>query len=417
MKVLVIGNGGRESAIVWKVKQSPLVDEVFAASGNGGIQQLAGCVDIAPDNIHELIRFAENKSIDLTVVGPEVPLVNGIVDFFEEKGLKIFGPNKKAAILEGSKSYAKEFMRKHGIPTGRFRVFSAYDEALKSIGIFGFPVVIKVDGLAAGKGVSIAYDEAQAKETLKKIFVKRRFGDAGNYIVLEEFLTGWELSMLCFVDGKTIVPMESVRDYKKVFDNDKGPNTGGMGAISPVDIYTPEIEKEFKEKVMLPTFNALKKERIDYRGVLYFGLIMTDEGLKVLEFNCRFGDPETQVLLPRLENDLVEVMLAVAENKLDNQNLCWNKKAAVCVIMASKGYPGRYETGKAIEGLENVNDAELYVFHAGTKYKEGKLCTAGGRVLGITALGRDINEARERVYCAVEEIRFEGAHYRLDIAK
>lgn len=417
MKVLVIGNGGRESAMVWKIKQSPLIEEVFAAPGNGGIQQFARCVDIGVDNIHELARFAENESIDLTVVGPEIPLVMGIVDFFEEKGLKIFGPNKKAAILEGSKGYAKEFMRKHGIPTGRFRIFSTYEGALKNAGIFGFPVVIKVDGLAAGKGVSIVHNEAQAEETLKEIFVERRFGNAGNRVVLEEYLTGWELSMLCFVDGKTIVPMESVKDYKKTFDNDKGPNTGGMGAVSPVDVYTSEVDKEFKEEIMLPTFNALKKEGIDYRGVLYFGLIMTDEGLKVLEFNCRFGDPETQVLLPRLENDLVKVMLAVTECELEEQELCWNKKTAVCVIMASKGYPGRYETGKAIKGLENVNGTGLYVFHAGTEFKEGKLSTAGGRVLGITALGQDVMEARERAYHAVGKVSFEGAHYRLDIAK
>lgn len=415
--MLIIGSGGREAAIAWKIGQSALVNEIFVAPGNAGVQPFAECVPIAADDIQKLMEFAESKSIDLTVVGTEIPLVMGIADLFEKNGLKIFGPKKKAALLEGSKSFAKRFMKRHNIPTGEFCVCSSYDEAMKSVVAFGFPVVIKADGLAAGKGVSIANDQTEAEKVLKTVFLDKSFGDAGRSVVIEEFLNGRELSMLCFVDGKTIVPMEGVRDYKRAFDGDKGPNTGGMGTLSPVEGYMPEIQKEFKDKIMFPTLKALKEERIDYRGVLYFGLMLTDEGVKVLEFNCRFGDPETQVLLPRMQNDLVEVMLSVIDEKLEEQKLCWDERSAVCVIMASGGYPGNYEKGKRIVGLENIESEDLCVFHAGTQNKGGELYTAGGRVLGITALGKDLNEAREKAYQAVEQIEFEGAHYRLDIGK
>lgn len=418
MKVLVVGKGGREHTLVWKISQSPLVDEIYAAPGNGGIAKMAQCVDIQDSQIEALADFAFEKGIDLTVVGPEVSLVNGIADEFTKKGLKIFAPDKKAALLEGSKVYSKNFMKKYGIPTGDFRVFSDYKEAIDNIDIFGYPVVVKADGLAAGKGVIIAGNRQEAEDGLKKIIVDRAFGNAGDRVVIEEHLEGIEMSMLCFVDGETIVPMESARDYKRIFDDDKGPNTGGMGCYSPNNVYTPEIEQEFKEKIMLPTLDALKEEGIDYRGVLYFGLMVTDNGIKILEFNCRFGDPETQVILPRLESDLVEIMIAVVERKLKGKKIKWTDEAAVCVILASEGYPGSYPRGRVIKWPEGTfDDEKKYIFYAGTCLKKGIYYTDGGRVLGITALGKDKIEARAKAYEAVENIHFDGMQYRRDIAK
>ncbi len=417
MKVLVIGKGGREHTLAWKISQSPLVDEIYAAPGNGGIEQIARCVDIQDDQIEALAGFAREKAIDLTVVGPEVPLVKGIADEFAARGLRIFAPDKKGALLEGSKVYSKNFMKKYGIPTGEFRVFSDFNDAVSSVDIFGYPVVIKADGLAAGKGVIIAGDRQEAEDGLRTIMVDRAFGDAGIRVVIEEYLEGTEMSMLCFVDGETIIPMESARDYKRIFDGDAGPNTGGMGCYSPNDIYTPEIRQRFKEGIMIPTLEAMKKEGIDYRGVLYFGLMVTGGDIKVLEFNCRFGDPETQVILPRLESDLVEIMTAVTDKRLKDVRIKWTDRAAVCVILASEGYPGSYPKGRTISGLENGFGEEVYLFHAGTRSDNGIYSTDGGRVLGVTALGGQKEEARDKAYKAVDRIHFDGMQYRKDIAK
>jgi phosphoribosylamine--glycine ligase len=417
MKILVVGSGGREHTLVWKISQSPLAEKIYAAPGNGGMAGIAECVDIKDTDIAALVRFALDKGIDLTVVGPEAPLVAGIVDEFKKHGLRVFGPDGRAALLEGSKVFSKEFMKKHSIPTGNFKVFTDYDKAVEQVGIYGFPVVIKADGLAAGKGVIIAGDRQEAEAGLREIMIERKFGRSGDRVLVEEFLEGIEMTMLCFVDGKTIIPMESARDYKRIFDDDKGPNTGGMGTISPNDVYTPKIEQEFRSNIMLPVMEALKKENIEYRGVLYFGLMVTPEEIKILEFNCRFGDPETQVILPRLESDLVDVMNSVVDGKLSEQDIRWSDKSCVCVVLASGGYPGSYSTGILIEGLEETDKDDAYVFHAGSKLEEGKYYTSGGRVMGIAALGADREEAREKAYRAAAKVRFEGVQYRSDIAK
>jgi phosphoribosylamine--glycine ligase len=319
--------------------------------------------------------------------------------------------------LEGSKVFSKEFMKRNGIPTGDFKVFDSYEEAVRQVDTYGFPVVIKADGLAAGKGVIIAGDSEEAKDALREMMIERKFGSAGDRILVEEFLTGTEMTVLCFVDGETIVPMESARDYKRIFDDDKGPNTGGMGTFSPNDVYTPDIEEEFRTKVMLPVLEAVKNEGIEYRGVLYFGLMVTGDGIKVLEFNCRFGDPETQVILPRLESDLVEVMNSVVDKRLSKQHIRWSDKSCVCVVLASGGYPGSYQKGLLIEGLEQETGEEVFVFHAGTRKEQGRYYTNGGRVMGVTALGTDMQEAREKAYAAAGSIHFEGMQYRRDIAK
>lgn len=417
MKILIVGSGGREHTLAWKIAQSPLVDKIYAAPGNGGMQGIAQCVDIKDTDIEALAGFAAAENIDLTVVGPEAPLVAGIVGEFQKRGLKVFGPDGSAARLEGSKVFSKEFMKKHNIPTGDFRVFTDFDQAVEQAGLFGFPAVIKADGLAAGKGVIIAGNRQEAEAGLREIMVERKYGQAGDMVLVEEFLEGIEMTMLCFVDGKTIIPMESARDYKRIFDGDRGPNTGGMGTFSPNDVYTPEIEQEFRSKVMTPVIEALKKENIEYKGVLYFGLMVTSSGIKVLEFNCRFGDPETQVILPRLDSDLVEIMNSVVDGRLGEQNISWSEQRCVCVVLASGGYPGRYRRGCLIEGLEQAAAHKAYAFHAGTKLMEGKYYTNGGRVLGITALGPSRDQARERAYRAVAKVRFEGVQYRKDIAR
>lgn len=417
MKVLVVGGGGREHALVWKISRSPLVEKIYAAPGNGGISGMAECVEIGDSDVFALADFARQEGIDLTVVGPEAPLVAGIADEFNKRGLKVFGPDGRAAMLEGSKVFAKSFMKKHNIPTGDFRVFEDFKDALENVGIFGFPVVIKADGLAAGKGVIIASDRDEAEQGLREIMMERRFGSAGDKVLIEEFLEGTEMTMLCFVDGQTIVPMESARDYKRIFDDDRGPNTGGMGSFSPNDIYTPEIDREFREQIMTLVLDAMRKEGIDYRGVLYFGLMATGDGIKVLEFNCRFGDPETQVILPRLKSDLVDVMNAVTEGTLKNIEIEWTGRASVCVVMASAGYPSDYKKGEKIQGLEGLEKEDVYVFHAGTRREDGILYTNGGRVLGVTAMGDSKQQARDKVYETVERIRFTGAQYRKDIAR
>lgn len=415
MKVLVVGGGGREHALIWKLSQSMKVNEIFCAPGNGGIRQMAECLDIKADDIEGLCRFALDKKIDLTVVGPEVPLSLGITDYFEKHNLRVFGPRQNAAILESSKAFSKDLMKKYSIPTAEYKVYADPEKAKAQIDEFGFPVVIKADGLAAGKGVIIAAEKSEAIKVIDDIMKERQFGEAGNTIVIEEFLQGKEASILAFVDGKTVVPMVSAQDYKRVFDDDKGLNTGGMGAVSPALHYNDAIADIVMEKIILPTVSAMNEEGRIYKGVLYFGLMLTDKGPKVIEYNCRFGDPETEVVLLRLESDLLDIMEAVIDDRLDEIDIKWNDAPAVCVVMASGGYPESYKKGYEIKGLKNVKDG--IVFHAGTKHKEGKIVTDGGRVLVCASLGSTVENARNNAYKVVEEINFEGCHYRKDIAK
>lgn len=413
MKVLVVGSGGREHTLVWKLSQSPKVDKIYCAPGNAGIGNLAELINIKAEDIEILLAFALEKDIDLTVVGPEVPLVDGIVDRFEKEGLKVFGPNKACSQLEGSKAFAKDFMIRHNIPTAKYKEYTNVDDAIKDIGIYGFPMVIKADGLAAGKGVIIAEDEKQALEALSMIMKDKKFGEAGSKVVIEEFLDGIEASILCFVDGNTIVPMVSAQDYKKAFDEDKGPNTGGMGTYSPSAIYNDDIKEKVENKILTPFIEGLKADGLDYKGIVFIGLMIKNGDLKVLEFNTRFGDPETQVVLSRLETDLVEIIESILEGRLRKQEIIWSDKKAVCVILASGGYPEKYEKGKIIEGLENIQDA--VVFHAGTKSDDNKIVTNGGRVLGVVATADTINDARDIAYKNVDKIKFEGKQYRTDI--
>ncbi len=418
MKVLVIGGGGREHAIVWKLAQSPKVDKIYCCPGNAGIAEHAECVDIDLRDFESLVDFVKYEWIDLTIVGPEDPLAKGIVDVFEKNELKIMGPDSRASQLEASKVFAKEFMKRHGIPTAEYRVFTSYLHAEEYVRMKGAPIVIKADGLAAGKGVVVAKTVDEAIDALKKIMKDRVFGDAGDRVVVEECLQGEEASYLVFTDGETILPMASSQDHKRVYDNDEGPNTGGMGAYSPAPLVSADVEKEIMEKVMKPAIKGLNKEGIRYKGVLYAGLMINKGRPQVLEFNCRFGDPETQPLLTRLKSDLLEISLAIVEERLSRMTLQWRPEASVCVVAASGGYPGRYEKGKEIKGLDDVKKMnDVVVFHAGTSFQDGKIVTSGGRVLGVTALGTDIKEARDRAYSAIEKIHFEGMHYRKDIAR
>lgn len=415
MKVLVIGSGGREHVLVWKLSQSIKVNEIFCAPGNGGIRQIAECVDIKAEDIEGLCKFALDKKIDLTVVGPENPLSLGITDYFEERGLRVFGPKQNAAIIESSKAFAKNLMKKYNIPTASYKVYNDPAEAKAKLGEFGFPVVIKADGLAAGKGVIIAEDMNVGIKTIDSLMEEKQFGEAGNTIIIEEYLYGKEATILAFVDGKSAVPMVSAQDYKKIYEDDKGLNTGGMGAVSPALHYKNEISDEVMETIIIPTVDAMRKENRPYKGVLYFGLMLTDKGPKVIEYNCRFGDPEAEVVLLRLESDLVDIMEAVIDERLNDIEIEWKDEAAVCVVIASGGYPGSYTKGYEIEGLKSIKDG--IVFHAGTKYEDGKIITNGGRVLVCAALGQLIEEARENAYKSVEKINFEGCYHRKDIAK
>lgn len=414
MKVLVIGGGGREHAIVHKLSQSSKVDKIYCAPGNAGIGLLAECVDIKVGDIEKLKEFAIKNYIDLTVVGPEMPLVQGIVDEFEKAGLRIFGPNKSAAAVEGSKYFTKQLLSKYNIPTGRFKAFDKYQEALNFLKETWYPVVMKADGLAQGKGVFIVKDFIEAKEALDLMMKKRIFGTSGDIVIIEEMLFGKEASVFAFTDGENILPMVSAMDYKKVYEGDKGPNTGGMGSIAPNPYLEEETLKEVMESVLKPMVKALQKEGIVYKGVLYAGLMLTNEGPKVLEFNARFGDPETQVVLPLLKTDLIDIMEATIEGKLDKIQLEWEDKKAVCAVAVSNGYPGEYQTGFEITGLEKVKEA--FVYHAGTALKDGKITTSGGRVLAVTSIGDSYEEAREKVYREIEKISFEGMYYRKDIA-
>jgi phosphoribosylamine--glycine ligase len=414
MKILVVGGGGREHALVWKLAQSPKVSQIYCAPGNAGIAQMAECVPIDVNDFAALAEFALHQNIDVTVVGPEDPLLNGIVDFFEERSLKIFGPRKEAALLEGSKTFAKDLMEKYNIPTGAYRSFTDYESAIAYVREQGAPIVIKADGLAAGKGVTVAFTLEEAEQALHSMMVDDVFAGAGSRVVVEEYLVGEEMTLLSFVDGETVIPMVPSQDHKPVFNDDKGPNTGGMGTYSPVPHMDESIVQQAIETIVVPTAKAMVKEGIPFRGILYTGLMITDKGPKVIEYNARFGDPETQVILPRLASDLADVFLKTVEGKLADLHVEWKKEAAVCVIMASEGYPGSYAKGREITGLP-ANTEDTIVFHAGTTEQDGSIVTSGGRVLGVTAIGKDLYEAQRRAYEAVSQISFAGAHYRTDI--
>ncbi len=416
MKILIIGSGGREHVLAWKIKQSPLVKEIYCAPGNGGISKIAECVDISVDDIPALIRFASEKKIDLTVVGPEAPLVAGIVDDFEREGLKVFGPSKEAAQLEGSKIFAKEFMYEWNIPTAGFQKFCIIEEAKEYLRQVMFPVVVKADGLAAGKGVIICRDFIEAEKAVDEIMAERIFQEAGNQIIIEECLEGEEVSILAISDGECYCLLDSSQDHKRIFDDDVGPNTGGMGAYSPAPILTEKLYKTIENRIIDPVIRGMQKSGTPFKGVLYAGLMITFDGPMVLEFNVRFGDPETQAILPRMKSDIVELMLASCDGQVGNIKLEWDKRSCVCVVMSSGGYPGEYEKGKEISGLKDAEKIEdTVVFHAGTKKEDGKIVTSGGRVLGVTSLGNGIETAIEQVYNAVDKINFERCFFRRDI--
>lgn len=414
MKILLVGGGGREHAICWKLSQEKNVEKIYCAPGNAGISSLAECLDIKDTEIEKLADFAYDNKIDLTIVGPEVPLVMGITDLFKEKGLKVFGPNKSCSRLEGSKLFSKEFMVRHDIPTAKYKEYTDLEKAKEEIDTFGYPVVIKADGLAAGKGVVIPTNRQEALETLDMIMKDKKFGEAGNLVVVEEFLTGVETSILAFVDKNTIVPMESAKDHKKIFELETGPNTGGMGTFSPSTIYTEELAQKVYDEVLIKSLKGFQEDGLDFRGILFVGLMLTPDGEKVLEYNCRFGDPETQSVLMRLETDLSEIMLAVTEDRLADVDIKYSDDAAVCVVLASGGYPENYEKGKIIEGLDDL-DESIVVFHSGTKFIDDKIATNGGRVLGICSRGKDVESAAKNVYANIDKISFEKMHYRKDI--
>ena len=416
MRILVVGGGGREHAICWKLNNESNVEKIYCAPGNAGISSVAKCIDIQDSDIENLLKFAKENQIDLTIVGPEIPLVAGIVDAFEKEGLKIFGPNKKCAQLEGSKSFSKDFMIRHNLPTAKYKEYTDLDEAISEIDSFGYPVVIKADGLAAGKGVVIPENREDAITTLKEMMSDHKFGNAGDKIVVEEFLNGIETSILAFVDNDTIVPMVSSKDHKKVFEGETGLNTGGMGTFSPSEIYTDELAKEIQEKILDKTLEGFKKDNLNYKGILFVGLMITEDGPKILEYNVRFGDPETQSVLFRLDTDLNKIISAILDNNLKNIEINYSKEEAICVMLTSGGYPESYEKGKVISGLENL-DSDIVVFHSGTKFDNGNIVTNGGRVIGITAKGKTVKEAGEKVYENIKKINFEGMHYRKDIWK
>lgn len=419
MRILLIGGGGREHALAWKLAQSDKVEKIFAAPGNPGIAMLkkCSCIDLKLDDLEKVADYAEEESIDLTVVGPEATLVAGIADVFKRRGLPVFGPSKAAAQLEGSKAFSKELMAKYNIPTAFFKICEDMETAKAYVKEKGAPIVVKADGLAAGKGVVVAMTEEEALEAIEEMMGDHKFGNAGARVVLEEYMEGEEASLLAFTDGKTVVPMLAAQDHKRIFDNDQGPNTGGMGTYAPAPVMTDILRLKATERILKPVVAAMAKEGTPYQGCLYAGLMIKDDVIKVVEFNCRFGDPETQVVLPLLESDLAEIMLACATGTLDQADVAWSDKAAVCVVMASGGYPESYETGKVITGLAEADAQEnTVVFHAGTKNAAYSIVTAGGRVLGVTAVDDNIRAARDRAYAAVENIKFDGAFYRKDIA-
>lgn len=416
MNILVVGSGGREHALVWKIKQSKKVSRVFCAPGNAGIAKLADCVDISATDVAGLLDFAQKENVDLTVVGPESSLVEGIVDTFEEHGLRIFGPTRKAAELEGSKVFSKEFLKKYDIPSASFKVFKDRKKAKKYIDKVGAPIVVKADGLAAGKGVIVARTIAEAKEAVDHIMVDKAFGSAGDKVVIEACLTGEEASFIAFTDGKTVLPLPTSQDHKAIFENDEGPNTGGMGAYSPAPVVSDEIAEFVMNRVMLPTVNGLAAEGRPYKGMLYAGLMIDGDKINVLEFNCRFGDPEAQPLLMRLKSDIVDIFEASIDGNLDQVEMKIDPRPTVCVVMAAGGYPGSYENGKIIKGLTRAAECKgVEVFHAGTTRKHSRTVTNGGRVLGVTAVGNTLKEAISRAYKGVEEISWTKSYYRRDI--
>ncbi|WNC15560.1 phosphoribosylamine--glycine ligase [Brevibacillus brevis] len=415
MKILVIGGGGREHAIIWKLLQSKGVTKVYCAPGNGGTAQIAQNVPIGVHDFAALAQFVKDEGIDLTVVGPEDPLLGGIVDFFQERNLPIFGPSGRAAMIEGSKSFAKKLMMRYSIPTSAYESFIDYESAVAYVREKGAPIVVKADGLAAGKGVVVAETLEEAEEALRQIMEENVFGEAGARVVVEECMRGEELSLLAFVDGATVKPMVTSQDHKRIFNDDKGPNTGGMGTYAPVPHMSDELVEQIVETIVKPMAEGMAKDGIPFKGILYTGLMITEQGPKVVEFNARFGDPETQVILPLLETDLLDIVVATVKGELDAVDVKWKDGSAVCVIMAAPGYPGDYPKGELISGLESAGE-NVTVFHAGTKSTEDGIVTSGGRVLGVTATGENLAKAREAAYETVQKISFEGAQYRTDIA-
>lgn len=420
MKILVVGNGGREHALVWKIRQSPLAKDVYCAPGNAGMAGLADCVPIDTSNIIEVADFAQTISADLTVVGPELPMVLGIGDEFQRRGLAIFCPSRAAAEIEGSKAFAREFMSRHDIPSPRYVICSSREEADDAVekGTLGYPLVLKVDGLAAGKGVIVVESKAEAQAAVADMMSDKKFGNAGAKLVLEEFLSGDEVSFLVFSDGSRVVPMVSVQDHKRVGDGDTGSNTGGMGTVSPSTSLSLDMHKQIMQEIILPTIGGLSAEGRKYQGVLYAGLMITDKGPRVLEFNARFGDPETQVIMARMRSDIVPILQGVADGQLKESKIDWAKEAALCVVLTTRGYPDAPETGQEIKGLDALQGlSDVMVFHAATGNRNGKVVTVGGRVLGVTALGANLDAAVQRAYAAVKKISFDGMHYRKDIGQ
>lgn len=418
MKVLIVGSGGREHAIAWKTAQSSKVDKIYCAPGNAGIEEYAECVNIGAMEFEKLAAFAKEKEIDLTVIGMDDPLVGGIVDVFEAEGLRVFGPRKNAAVLEGSKAFSKDLMKKYGIPTAAYENFDNAEEALAYLETAKFPIVLKADGLALGKGVLICNTLDEARDGVRTIMTDKKFGTAGNRMVIEEFMTGREVSVLSYVDGKTIKTMTSAQDHKRAGDGDTGLNTGGMGTFSPSPFYTEEVDEFCRKYIYQATVDAMAAEGREFKGIIFFGLMLTEDGPRVLEYNARFGDPEAQVVLPRMKNDIIEVFEACIDGTLDQVDLQFEDNAAVCVVLASEGYPVKYEKGFAIKGLENFKDREgYYVFHAGTKKAEEGIVTNGGRVLGVTAKGKDLKDARANAYEAIRLVEFDNKYYRSDIGK
>ena len=414
MKVLVIGSGGREHAISYALVKSPKVTELHALPGNPGISKIGKCIPGSVEDLQGILNLSKQEKYDLVVIGPEVPLCMGLADLLLENGFKVFGPKQYAAQLEGSKAFSKRFMTKYNIPTAKYVEVDSYDDAIKSLEEFDYPVVVKADGLAAGKGVIICASKEEAVNALKELMVDKTLASAGAKVVLEEFLEGFECSLLCFTDGETIVPMVSSKDHKQIYDENKGPNTGGMGTVSPNPFLEDGINEVFEKEVLIPFMNGLKQENMDFRGVIFIGLMIKDGYPKVLEFNVRFGDPETQSILLRLDSDLYDIMEAVAEKKLNTIDVKWKENHVGCLVLASAGYPNKYEKGKVITGLDDVND-DIVVFHAGTAYKDGNVVTNGGRVLNICAEGKDLDDVRCKLYQAAEKINFEGKYFRKDI--
>lgn len=415
MNILVIGGGGREHALVWKLSQSPRAEEIFVAPGNGGTASIAHNLNIRATDIPALAKAAKDNRIDLAVVGPEAPLAEGIVDYFQSQGIAVFGPTKAAAQIESSKVFARELMQKYAIPSAQGAVFSSFSETRRYIETQTPPLVVKADGLAAGKGVTVAQSREEALNALSEIMGKRVFGSAGDRVIVEECLSGKETSLIAFTDGMTVVPMVPARDYKRIYDSDKGPNTGGMGSYSPPEFFSPQLASKSEKTVLHPAVAGMRQEGFPYKGALYAGLMLTPQGIKVLEFNARFGDPETQVILPRLKTDLLDILLAVVEGNLHKMKVEWSEEACVGVVLASSGYPGSYKTGFPVSGLNRV-DNDIVLFHAGTKLEKGQVLTDGGRVLTVVAKGKSLAEARAKVYDNLPRIHFEGCYYRKDIA-